>query len=455
MEPAVPRPQGPVVVRRALGGPRDLARVSDRLTALGVPCGDRLGPALGRDDWGLVLLAERRGTLLGLAVVRWLPAVGAAEGDAPATAWVERLAIDDDARGDGVHEALADAVRAEAEARGVSRVLGLDPSDPEDRTQAEASPDPIETAVILVPPAVEAVAPAAPPSVDVSTWGTVRDRQVLGRYVLVDGVELLREVRADTPAVSTLWSGAQALRTRWRGDRMDGAWSRDECLGSLDAGGDVLRFDPDTLRIRETYLVRAPTARIDAALWEAVRTAPTLDGTLSLDAEARAVAFEVPSAAEGLFDVELRCLAGLTAAYLERRAEAEGDTVPPLEAVPVSSVVSLLFSAGRYVGWRALNPIVAVRPMGWPEVRESPTPDPAHRDALVALLHAWMTVDAQGALRPDEVDDPSLLAPMLAVRDQARALAALDLDPADPIPGVARDIAADVHWRWGFFRLGD
>jgi len=398
-----------------------------------------------------VLLAEQRGALLGLIVLRWLPPLGAEVGEPAATAWVERVYVDPGSAVDGVAEALQEAARAEAEARGIEIVRGLDDLEA-GRTEPQPSPVPRVTAP---PSGVPILVPTAllkePPGV------MVRDRQVQGRYHLADGVSLLREIEADGPSVTTLWSGAQALRTRWRGDRLGVAWSRDECLGSEDEGGDVLRFDPQTLRVRESYFVRPATARIDPVLWEATLRAPLLGGTLSLDAAAADRAFVMPPTAEVLFDPALHCVAALTADFLAQRVVAdEGpDAVAPLEAVALSAVVSMLFSAGRYVGWRALEPVDAARPMGWPEVRDRGPIDPAQRPALVALLYAWMTVDAQGPLRPDEVDDPALLAPMEAVREQARALAALVLDPSDPLPGVARDIAADVHWRWGFFRLGE
>ena len=65
-----------LVVRRALGSPRDVARVHDALRAASLRVGVSLAAALGDDRWGVVLLAERRGEVAGALVLRWVRSVG-------------------------------------------------------------------------------------------------------------------------------------------------------------------------------------------------------------------------------------------------------------------------------------------------------------------------------------------------------------------------------------------
>ena len=74
----------------------------------------------------------------------------------------------------------------------------------------------------------------------------------------------------------------------------------------------------------------------------------------------------------------LYCGKIITGAFLD--GLGEGPALPSLGAVAVSESVAILVSDGVYVGWRALDPLLAVRPMGWPELRQSEGPRREHDD---------------------------------------------------------------------------
>ena len=93
--------------------------------------------------------------------------------------------------------------------------------------------------------------------------------------------------------------------------------------------------------------------------------------------------------------------------------------------------------------------------MGWPEVRDATAPSGVSRDELAALLYDWMSIDAGSVVRPDEARDDEDTAHMRGVRDRARALAATDACAGDAVAEVARDVAAHMHWSWGFFRVSE
>jgi hypothetical protein len=241
-------------------------------------------------------------------------------------------------------------------------------------------------------------------------------------------------------AMVTRWSGATAFRARWRDDLARGAWRVEGCVGADDDDGDGLRFDPAGRALREVYLHRPAPVRADEALLTRVRALVPREGVLRLPEAVSS--FVLPRARFALFDVSLDVLAAFT------DAPGEGE----LQAVALTDALALLFLDGAYVGWRVRDPVAQARPMGWPDVQESRAP--AQRDALAALVHDWMAIDATTRPRPDEVTDAEEIAHMTALRDRARSLAAQG-DGSDPSAGVARDIGAHIHWSWGFFRVGE
>ena len=399
-----------LVVRRALGSPRDAARAHDALRDAAVPVGASLAAALGDDRWGVVLLAERRGAVAGALVLRWVRAVGDGPDAAPPTAWVERCwAHPDDP---AATEALHDAARAEAEARGVARVVGLTPPG-----NAEGP--------------AEAPAPAGEP------------------VTLAAGAEA--RVGGAAPATATLWSGAQAFRVRLTADRARLQWSVDGCVGSRETDdGDALRFDAATRQLREAWLTRPSRVAFDEGVWRAAMALPAAAGALTLTA---GEGFALPAMDVGVFDLGL-------AGYVALRADAfaaGADGLAGWTAVAVSPEVALLFDASHHrSGWRVLDPVSRVRPMGWPDLQEMPIRAGETRDALAALLYDWMCIDAGARVRPDLATDPDDIAHMVALRDRARALAESAKAAGDEaVAGVAADVAAHVHWSWGFFRVGE
>jgi hypothetical protein len=407
-----------LVVRRALGSARDVARAHDALRAAGVPVGAALAAALGDDRWGVVLLAERRAAVAGALVLRWLRAVGDGPEAPPTTAWVERCwSADDDP---AVAEALVDAARAEAAGRGVETLAGL--------------------TVEGIPPVPAADRPAA---VDAAAEGAL--------VTLAEGATARVVAPSAATAMATLWSGAQAFRARWGSDRATLAWSVDGCVGSRETDdGDALRFDAATRRLRELWLTRPGRVAFDEAAWRAAMALPATTASLAL---AEGDGFALPAMDVGVFDL------GLTG-YVALRSEAfaaGADALARWTAAAVSAEVALLFDeGGRCGGWRVLDPVARVRPMGWPDVRESPLGYGPARDALTALLYDWMCIDAGARVRPDLATDPDDIAHMVALRDRARSLAeSARLAGDEAVAGVAADVAAHVHWSWGFFRVGD
>lgn len=389
----------PLVIRRALGSPRDVERVATTLRGHGEPVGDHLAASLRSDRWGVVLLAERAGATQGLLVLRFLHAVGAAGDDPPVRALVDGLWCDDGV----VRVALLSAARAEAEGRELA-------------WRADDAPTVVPAAV--APDAPTAVIPLRVAQ-DVSLAFTPGERG---------------------PRMVTRWSGATAFRARRGDDLARVAWSVDGCVGADDDDGDGLRFDPAGRALREVYLHRPTRVRADEALLSRVRALAPREGVLRLP-EAVST-FTLPRARFALFDVSLDVLAAFT------DAPGEGE----LQAVALTDALALLFLDGAYVGWRVHDPVSQARPMGWPDVQESRAP--AQRDALAALVHDWMAIDATTRPRPDEVTDEEEIAHMTALRDRARTLAAQG-DGSDPGAGVARDIGAHIHWSWGFFRVGE
>lgn len=399
----------PLVIRRARGTPKDTRNVHARLRALEVPTGDGLSQALADDRWGMVLLAERRGEPAGVAVLRWMRPLGAPDGP-PYRAWLERCDGDDD----DVREALREAARAECES------LGVTPDEVAPSDAPTAPPEPVDE-----PP--EATSAGDP-------------------WALTDDAAITVSAGETAPETTTLWSGALAFRTRWRSDRQGVAWSVDEGFGARDDGGDTLRFELGTRRLREAYL-RRPSALLRDPRWLAAAVAaPAREGVVRL---ATGDGFALPTTDVAAFDTSL-------AAFVALRGDVVAEASPhAFEAVAISPDVALLFVARRYVGWRVLDPVRHARPMGWPEVRDAVAPSGSSRDELAALLYDWMSIDAGSVVRPDEARDDEDTAHMRGVRDRARALAATDPCAGDAVAEVARDVAAHMHWSWGFFRVSE
>ena len=388
----------PLVIRRAQGAPRDTERVAAALRTHAQPVGAALGAALRDDRWGVVLLAERRGAVEGVLVLRFVYAVGATAAEGPVRAELDGVfGADAETR-----EALIAAAQAEAEARELPLRAGAGPSPCAD-------------------------APGAQPSLPMES-------------LFVGGADALRFTAGSAaPAMATRWSGALAFRARWSADLTHPTWSVEGCLGA-DDDGDALRFDATTRALREVYLARPSRTAADVALLARVRSVAPRRGQLALAAEVSSVS--LPPMEFALFDVSLDVLAAVPAAL------PEGE----LTAVAVTDALALLFVDGVYVGWRVTDPVAYARPMGWPDAERGGPP--SRREALTALLHDWMVIDATDRPRPDEVEDPEDIAHMTALRARARALA-VPGEPGDPTPGVAKDIGAHVHWGWGFFRVPD
>ena len=405
-----------LVVRRALGSPRDVTRAHDALREAGVPLGASLAAALGDDRWGVVLLAERRAVVVGALVLRWLRAVGDGPEASPSTAWVERCwsAGDDPS----VAEALLDAALSEAEARGVEALTGA---------PARSSPEaPSEAAEVPVESVVE---------------GPAR--------VLAEGVRARVVASPRATEMATLWSGAQAFRARWSVDRPRLGWTIDGCVGSRESDeGDALRFDESTRRLREVWLTRPSRVAFDEEVWRAAMALTPTAGALTL---VEGDGFALPAMEVGVFDL------GLTG-YVALRSEgfaAGAEALSRWTALALSPELALLFDeAGRWSGWRVLDPVSRARPMGWPDVQELPIREGDGREALTALLYDWMCIDAGARVRPDLATDPEDIAHMVSLRARARALAESAKERGDEaVAGVAADVAAHVHWSWGFFRV--
>ena len=256
------------------------------------------------------------------------------------------------------------------------------------------------------------------------------------------GVEVVDDVR---PAV-TLWSGAQAFRTRWRYDRASLEWSVPGLIGTGDddTTGDALRFDATTRVLREAVLARPTKVLFDDRVWNAALDVPVREGALHLVEPA---VLTLPSMDVAMFDLDL---AGFVAL---REGAATADLAGWCAVRAAQEVARLFDAAGRWAGWRVEDPVRRARPMGWPDVREEPVAEGPDRQSLAALLYDWMCIDASPRVRPDEASDPDDVAHLVALRTRARALAAYAADPV--VAGVATDVAAHVHWSWGFFRVGE
>lgn len=255
-------------------------------------------------------------------------------------------------------------------------------------------------------------------------------------------------VPGDAPEPSRgLWSGAQALRTRWARDLTDWAWSVEGLISTEDCGREALRFDPATGALREAFFPRPSGLLREDGLLQAIATAERVPGSLRLATRVRGEALTPCTTA--LFPLDL----GLLAAVTDEVARAPEP--PTLTCVAVATGVDLLVLEGRWAGWRAVDPVRLLRPMGWPELREPEGPEEPLRRALVDLVYDYMTLDAGPRPRPDEVSDPEEIAHLVSFRERARALADTAVPAGDPTPGVARDIAAQIHWGWGFFRVAE
>jgi hypothetical protein len=447
----------PIIVRRALSTPRDLPAVTSLLRDAGLGTGDALAAALGTDAWGVVLVAERAGQARGVAVARFLRDPGEAlrvrwaivdvlhvtESERPAEVLValvtaaeseaqarecERFEVMVDARDAALVAALTVAGFAQAPARRVFERR----AEPHEAPSDEDAPEPEPAAE--PEPQPESPIEAAP----------LRE--------ITTGVRVRVDARASRREVSTLWSGALAFRTRWRQDRFGVEWSVDGCIGSREGDGDAMRFDAVTRALRETYLARPARVRADEALLAHLAALEASPGELVLAPDV--VEFTLDPADVALFDLALATFVGLRADWIERRRDAvvSGST-PGLDAVSVSRHVALLFDENAYVGWRVRDPLACVRPMGWPEAREAAPIPEAHRARLAALVYDWMTVDAAPRVAPAEASDPEEVAHLVAIRERARELAEEPCAELDPTAAVARDIAAHIHWGWGFFRV--
>lgn len=420
-----------LVIRRALGSPRDVRAVQSLCAEAVIPVGDALAAWLSNDESGLALLAERGGRAEGLALVRLLRLPGGAAVDATL---LDAVYVAPDARRRGVGRALVDAARAESEAREARRFAVLD-------APRDGSARAFLAAVGFGAPPVEPPAAAPPPPAP---------RVEARTLALTSEVSATFDASTRGPAAVARWSGAQAIRTRWRDDLTSTGWSVEGAIGTADDDGDTMRFDAVTGQLRETYLNRPAALLVDDALLARVSALTAHEGALSIAPST--APFSLPVTDVALFDVSLACLSALRRDAIDLLARDEGDTL----AVPLGDGVSLLFVEGRYAGWRALDPIARARPMGWPEGRDPRPLRDEERAALTSLVYDWMVIDASPRIEPVDATDPDEIAHMTTLRERARALseAAHARDERDPIAGVARDIAAQILWGWGFYKVG-
>lgn len=421
-----------LVIRRALGSARDARSVSSLCDDAGIALGDALASWLSSDEHGLALLAERGGRAVGLAVVRLIKRVGGGAVDA---ALLDAVYVVADARRQGIGRALVEAARAEAEAREARRFTVL----VRDRDEVARA---FLSAVGIAAGDGEAARVVAPERADEEPSGKV--------FQLADGVPAVFLASAETPATVARWSGAQAIRTRWRDDLSASGWSVEGCVGTRGDDGDALRFDPTTGLLREAYLGRPVALRFDDALLARVAALPDHDGALTVSVTTPP--FELGATDFALFDVSLGWLVALRTESVE--ALSHGDA--SVTAVRLCDRVSIVFANGRYAGWRARDPIAIARPMGWPEGREPRALTDAERASLTSLVYDWMVIDASPRIEPAEAEDPEDIAHMTALRERARALSESEgeADERDPVAGVARDVAAQILWGWGFYKIG-
>ncbi|MFO0653111.1 MAG: GNAT family N-acetyltransferase [Polyangiales bacterium] len=421
-----------LVIRRALGSARDARSVSALCADAGIAIGDALPSWLSSDEQGLALLAERGGRAVGVAIVRLLKRIG---GGAVEAALLDAVYVAADARRQGVGRALVEAARAESEAREAQRFAVL----ARDRDEASRA---FLAAVGIAAGDAPAARGAAPEPSREETSGKV--------FQLADGVSAVFIPSAQTPETVARWSGAQAIRTRWRDDLSASGWSVEGCVGTRGDDGDALRFDPTTGLLREAYLGRPVALRFDDELLARVAALPDHEGALTVSVTTPP--FELAATDFALFDVSLGWLVALRAEAVEALA---GDAAS-VTAVRLCDRVSIVFASGRYAGWRARDPVAIARPMGWPEGREPRELSADERAALTSLVYDWMVIDASPRIEPAEAEDPEDIAHMTALRERARALSERDgdADERDPVGGVARDVAAQILWGWGFYKIG-
>lgn len=421
-----------IVVRRAVSSARDARLVAGLFAEASIPSVPDLAASLASDAWGVVLVAEQAGAAVGVAVLRFLRDVGSPTADV-GYGLVEALHVTTAARRQGVGGALLDAARAESEAREARRFRVIaEPLDDAGRAFLAATSPPD-------PPRVERPLPV---------HGDDGARAEV--VALAPGVRALWTPAETAPPTSTLWSGALAFRTRWRDDRASLGWTVDACVGTPAVDdGDALRFDVATRRLRESYFARPRPLLHDDALLRAIAALEPASGALSLSDDAPA--FTLCPMDVALFDVSLDVLVALRAGHLDALVARAARGV---RALRLSDQLDLLVDDGAYVGWRVRDPMGCARPMGWPETRDAANASATHRTMLAAIVYDWMVIDASERTDPGGAVDPDEIAHMVGLRDRARSLAEVDADERDPTPGVARDIAAHIHWAWGFFRVG-
>lgn len=271
-----------------------------------------------------------------------------------------------------------------------------------------------------------------------------REGTDLPEFDLAEGVRVACDPAATAVVTATRWVVTAGFQTQPVGGRARGTTA----VESRDEGGDTLRFDANSRVLSDAFVTRPRSVASDPAPLAAVRDAKELPGSLVLLEGASGFAVEPTSLA--LYDTTLDCFAAVTSHWGE-----DPERSPP-EAAMVSEHMALLFAGGRYVGWRVRWPLDVVCPMSWPFESPVEVADGPRRDLLGVLLYDWMTIDAQSVVRPDLVDDPEDIAHMVGLRHRARALAGQWPESRwDVIPSVARDVAAQVHWAWGFFRVGE
>lgn len=409
-----------MIVRRAVGAARDVTTVTQRLSALGEPVGDQLTRWLNDETTGFVLLAERRGVTLGMMVVRALCEVGASETAAPAVAMVTAL----DAEDEDVREALVTAGETELEARGLRLAHAV-----EVKKETEERLD-----------------------------GSVSERSatefIESNFTIEDGaVVCLRTINGMHDTV-TLWSGGMDFRVRWQSDRRGSEWTVEGCVGTRDTGDregtDTLHFDRGTGELREVILRRPRERRVSAEVLGALERLPVREGSLwwrSGDG------FTLTSMQLGLYDTDLAVFIALRDEDTLSSLETQRVTEREMCAVALSREVALFLHGDRVIGWRVRDPVSWLRAMGWPESRDPRELSAARREKLTAVIYDWMTIDAGGVVRPDEAQCEEEIEHMVALRERARALSDVPSEARDDAAEVARDIAAHIHWSWGFFRV--
>lgn len=411
-----------LLLRRASRSPRDRQSVA-RLCGLD-------GEVTWDDDSTALLLAELGGRAVGLARLR-IEADLVPSRRGPRV-WVDALFVDASHRRQGIGRALLDACRHEAEAReAVSFGVRLDEVD--------------EGAAALLARAGFQRAPRASVWLDGPAPAT---RAAAATRTLRLGNADVRVTPCDAPSLLTRWSGGRDVRARAPSDLAAPAWSVEGLVGTSDDEGDGARFDPASRALRELYLRRPLRHAVADAPLRAIAAIEASPAHLTLAPEVTSLA--LPSREVALFDTSLAALVALDAAALA----ACGDDARGVSALAVGDGLALLVCDERCVGWRLTDPIAHVRPMGWPDAREAPPLDGDAREALGALLYDWMVIDALPRIDPVGADGDEI-AHMVALRDRARALVPEGALPSDRVAGVARDIAAHVHWSWGFFRVGE